>query len=478
MSLVRRLHRDERGTLSIVSVFALVLLVFLLGMVVNAARQVDHKVKLQNAADSATYAGGIVVTRSMNTLAFTNHLISDVFALTAFMREARDRTAESLTPAILDNWERVAPGFIGSEFPPFDQLGYAIQEKVPRERELVLAYGNWAYAGSELMLPVLETILAEELIPNFQRALTVATPVLTQYAVDEMARRHGQAWPRQSVLHGVLWRTVVDPVGGESEVERRTLPVVDPLLNGVPWNETYFLDAVRQRHDLARRYLNDWNNESMEVFDRYGKMSQYSNLWRIFTCGQLEHLLNIEYPQSNLPYQIRTKLQDITDSTQHLELDFTFVGVVYRETLSDKIPRVFRNPIAFDSQAYAEIRMFVPRRRLIRVRPGTSEAGTSPIGGIPGTPTSFQSRPQPTDQTEPPDPDEDDLRITVRQSVGWNPEHWDLLNQHWGMQLVPATSPSILGILSKQPAINNLPAYNLPDLSGLSEVDLQWLSHH
>jgi hypothetical protein len=70
---VWRLQRDERGALSIVSVFTLVLLVFLLGMVVNAARQVDQKVKLQNAADSSAYAGGIVLARSMNTLAFTNH---------------------------------------------------------------------------------------------------------------------------------------------------------------------------------------------------------------------------------------------------------------------------------------------------------------------------------------------------------------------------------------------------------------------
>ncbi|MDP7303928.1 MAG: pilus assembly protein TadG-related protein, partial [Pirellulaceae bacterium] len=81
-SLITRVHRDQEGSISIVSVFGLMLLVFLLGLVMNAGRQVDQKVKMQNAADSATYAGGVVVGRGMNTLAFTNHLMSDVFAIT------------------------------------------------------------------------------------------------------------------------------------------------------------------------------------------------------------------------------------------------------------------------------------------------------------------------------------------------------------------------------------------------------------
>ena len=166
-----RLHRDQNGSISIVSVFALMLLVFLLGLVMNAGRQIDQKVKMQNAADSATYAGGVVVTRGMNTLAFTNHLMSDVFAITAFFREGNERNAETMAYPILANWARVAPALIGSEFPRFDQLGLAIQEKVPREEEMVFTFSEWAYAASEIMLPVFETILAERMIPEFQRAL-------------------------------------------------------------------------------------------------------------------------------------------------------------------------------------------------------------------------------------------------------------------------------------------------------------------
>src|SRR5262245_48899231 len=93
-SLLLRLHCDEQGTISIASVFALMLFAFLLGMVINSGLQVDHKVRMQNAADAGTYSGGVVIARGMNTLAFTNHLLFDVFALTAYLREA-DRQVQS-----------------------------------------------------------------------------------------------------------------------------------------------------------------------------------------------------------------------------------------------------------------------------------------------------------------------------------------------------------------------------------------------
>lgn len=91
---LRSLHRNQQGTISILSVFAVMLLTMLLGMVMNVGRHVDGKLRMQNAADAAAYSGGVVIARGMNTLAFTNHLLCDVFAVTAFLREARDRNAE------------------------------------------------------------------------------------------------------------------------------------------------------------------------------------------------------------------------------------------------------------------------------------------------------------------------------------------------------------------------------------------------
>jgi hypothetical protein len=514
-SRIAQLHRDQEGSISIVSVFGLILLVFLLGLVMNAGRQIDQKVKMQNAADSATYAGGVVLGRGMNTLAFTNHLMSDVFALTAFFREGYERNAETMTQPILDNWARIAPTLIGSEFPRFDQLGYAIAEKVPREREMVFTFGQWAYAASEMMLPVFETILAERLIPEFQRALVESTPRLAQYATDEVAQRHGQAWPRPAELRGVLWRTVPDPVGGTSEYWRRTLPVVDPVMDEVPNREEYMEDARQQRSELAHEYLRRWNDESMQPFDEDGKMSQFANLWRILTCGQLQRLLIDEYPDTNLPFQIRHKIDEVVDVNGHLELDFMYVGVVYRDKIDDRIPGIFQNPIKNDSTTYAQLMMFVPHARLVKRWRGPTPGPAEFVeveesgGGVPGDPVSFRNaqmpvqsapRPEPAawqiypggdypendlpdDSDESPadendDDDDEPWWWVTRQSSEWFPSRWDLVTQNWTVQLTPATSSSIPQILSQQPYVNEMPAFDLPDLTPLTSEDLQWLSHH
>src|SRR5262249_22183589 len=87
---LRALPRDERGTISIMSVVTIFSLTLVLGMVINAGRQVDEKIRLQNAADAAAYSGGAVMARGLNALAFSNHLEAEVFALVAYMRAGRD----------------------------------------------------------------------------------------------------------------------------------------------------------------------------------------------------------------------------------------------------------------------------------------------------------------------------------------------------------------------------------------------------
>src|SRR5438067_1692959 len=141
------LHRDERGSISLATVFALLLLTFLLGMVLNVGRQVDSKVKMQNAADAATYSGGVVLARGMNSLAFSNHLMCEMFALTAIMREARDQHVPPLIPEILAAWDQMAPNLAKApNSPPLDKFqraGNAIPQKTPLEQEMVRAYSAW-----------------------------------------------------------------------------------------------------------------------------------------------------------------------------------------------------------------------------------------------------------------------------------------------------------------------------------------------
>ncbi len=515
-----RLPADQSGSISIVSVFAVLLLAFLLGMVMNSSLQVDQKVKMQNAADAATYSGAVVVGRSLNTLAYTNHLLCDVFALTAFMREARDRKAESLTPEILRNWARIGPAFAESEFSKFAELGVAIQDKVPHEREVVRTFSDWAAAASALMLPVFEQILSEERIPEFQRALVRTTTPLAQAAADEVARRHGRAWPRPTNLSGCLWRTNGETVAASDVTKVGS--VVDPVTDDVPPGRQFYLEHARaQRFELAHRYLRNWNDESLPLFDGYVKMSQFGNLWRIFTGGHLQKLLDSEYPNRNLPFQVlappgeiagiegrlgyyapdeaarlNTYLggcspREIAGLNEYLEDYYMVVGVVYREKMSDRIPGVFRNPVAPDTQAYAQAMVFVPKRRLIKVWPGGPGGGggdrASTQTGIPGQgvgvggPPSAPVAPPPP---SPPPPGEEPSEAekiqptVVRQDVWYHPDAWSLICQNWTAQLVPATCGRIPQILSTPPASMSSSAFDLPALSDLSDEEFLWISNH
>lgn len=367
--LTRQLHRDERGTISVVSVFVLLMFTMLLGIVVNVARQVDRKVSMQNSADAATYSGTAVLARGMNAVAYTNHLLCDVFAVTAYLREAQGRNAESVIPDILTAWEFVGDEFTVAEFEKFQRMGTAIRARVAEEREAVTAFGEMSAAAAELVLPVFEYILRDRLIPQFQRQIVRTTPELAQMATREIALRHGHrgatngssagsANDDTDPQSGLLWHVPpglnestastgnertsgqsgnVFPVGqpDEADPNLRTLPIIDPdpeqsdvwqvPLAHHPWTNRasleedvyrqlsnvrqpfapYLLAALQDRRRYAERYLSIWNRDKLRLFDREGEMSQFSRYWRIATCQHLHQLLYEEYPLTNLPMVIR-----------------------------------------------------------------------------------------------------------------------------------------------------------------------------
>jgi hypothetical protein len=64
----------------------------------------------------------------------------------------------------------------------------------------------------------------------------------------------------------------------------------------------------------------------------------------------------------------------------------------------------------------------------------------------------------------------------------WCSPRWDLMNQNWTTQLVPATTDSLLSILSTQPSGDGVSDLRIPDLfnggMGLSQDDIQRVSQH
>lgn len=455
---ISTVHRNEDGSISIMAVFMVMLLTMLLGMIMNVGRQVDGKIRMQNAADAAAYSGGLVLTRGMNTLAFTNHLLCDIIATTAFLREARDRNSEAYVPFILDAWEKEGPVFARSGFPKFNALGAAIPEKAPLEQELVRSYSEWSAAASERILPLLEEILAKELIPQYQRAVVKAFPDIAQAAAMNMANRESQRG--RGKMLGVLWRTSGQPVGGDEA--NPVLPVVDPITNA-----QYAADARKQRAGMVNHYLALWNGETLLFFNREAKMSRFSTLWRSFTCGQKEKLLKEEYPTTNLPMMLRTEGKDILDSNSHLDQHFTFLAVTYWKKLPGILPKIFSSSTP-DSVTYATVQVFLPLARIEWWQP--SRGGSYRIGGVPG---EFPPLPP---KSEPPAPPSDDRPWKIRRQP--IPQTWNLWNQQWTCQLAPTTLPNLVEILRTKPPGSDVENFQLPDFSNLSPTKIGTISTH
>ncbi|MBM79050.1 MAG: hypothetical protein CMJ78_00455 [Planctomycetaceae bacterium] len=533
--LPRRVHHNEEGTISIASVFAVLMFTMLMVMNINFATHVDDKLKMQNAADAAAYSGGVVLARGMNGIAFSNHLLADVFAMTAFLREADQRNAEQITPQIFDAWEEAGNTLVASPFLKFRGLGQAIIRKVPQERELVESWAEMSFASAEISLDVFEHILEAKLIPNFQREALRTVPEIAQDVVDEVARQHGlgrrQGFngsptrldrPRNEQA-GVMWQTRVVPLGTEAEYYPllRTLPVVDPdpeesdYLN-VPYGDEYFETAVAQRRQMARHYLNLWNFDRLSFFRVQGKMSTYFHLWRIATCGQLEQLLNVEYPRTNLPMIIRRmedgrdleaelrrierqlemtrrnyshhpvlmdQLRQEVQLNDHLENNFHFVVAVYRKHQREFGPGMFQNPLREnqDALAFSQVSLFIPQARMRQhfrgQGSGGSGGGSIPLGGTFGYASNLdlpaQAPPAPAQPFGPNDVDQANREFWGLEN--W-PTHWDLLNQNWMVQLVPASAQSVRTILRTPP--DGEGEFNLPEFYYTSEQEFEVLNNH
>ncbi len=485
---VARVHTDQRGTISILTIPTLIFFVMLLGMLINVGKHVDDKIKVQNASDAAAYTGGTVLARGMNTLAFTNHLLSDIFALTAIMREARDKHSDQFIPEILQAWSTLGPIFARAEFPKFKSLGGAIPPKVPLEQDLVRTYSEMAQAISPIVLPVLEYVLQERLIPRFQRALVRNLPGVAQNASSEVARRYGapgngqQQSPQQTQgvpMTALLWRTSVLPVGypDENDPLLRTLPAVDPApTDGTDYNAVgssgtqYLAIATRQREVLAREYLRHWNawtnpndyfDDFVQFFDMEGKMSQYANLWRIFCCGQLLRLLS-EYPETNLPHVIRLtnnglepdQLRTMADQqaiNQYIDANFNFLGVAYRSPIAETSPGMFKNrlvtsPSASNPVGFAEVSVFIPRPRH-RCCPWAWPVYTQ--NGV----------------------------SWAHNRDNW-PTEWNLINQNWTAQILPVVSDNLISVLQSPMTQQFVQGYQPPNLGSVTPQQIRQVNTH
>ena len=308
--LVRHLRRNEDGVITLLTVFVLLgLTMILLGMI-NVARQIDAKVRRQNAADAGTRSAAGIVARGMNGVAFANHLEADVFAIAAFLH-----------------------GLEGTETP-------------------------WTPQYAPLK-PLFEQMLAERAVSQFRSDLIQLTPRLAGRTMREIVRRHGipqaalqaeegagVAGSGVSAYSATLWGWK------DTNDQFPELPIDDLELQP----SARIVDAITRRNEIARRNLASWIRElgaalaARQLPMPPGLASRANE--------RLDQLLDVEYPQANIPAVLKAE----AESSLRL---FRFVGVVHGRQISEMAPRMYRNPLqsTSDAVAFAEARVFVPRSR-------------------------------------------------------------------------------------------------------------------
>ncbi len=77
----QRLHADEDGKITFVSIFTILAMIMFIGLVLNVIVSVHQKIEMQNAADTAAYTANLWRARGMNAITTVNHLMGEQTAL-------------------------------------------------------------------------------------------------------------------------------------------------------------------------------------------------------------------------------------------------------------------------------------------------------------------------------------------------------------------------------------------------------------
>jgi len=228
-------------------------------------------------ADAATYSGAWC-WRGDERPGVYNHLLCDVFSVTAFMREAAT-AMPSLRARILSAWNRVGP-YWPARVSEVDRLARPSSRRSRWNSNCVTVMRRGRRVSETFSAD--EEILREELIPKYQRAVVERFPTLRRRRPwKSPCATANPRWARPML--GALWRTDGQIVGGGYENDRSYLPVVDPVPTRRP--QSHYLATAR-----SQRVPWPTASERLEPPDDVhlrprGQDVQFANLWRSFTCG-------------------------------------------------------------------------------------------------------------------------------------------------------------------------------------------------
>lgn len=413
-----RLHRDERGVTSLISLVAVLVFTMLLVMLTNTVRHVDDKVRMQNAADAAAFSGAAVLARGMNAIAFANHLEAETFALTALLRALERRgsqTARQLEPLM----------------------------------EVILGTPEDAVPLS-----------GDHLLPNYQRDVIALFPGEAQETTLEIALRHGlpqgrlpsgsaqarllasSAFGRRGPQVGTLWRAPGEAVSLTDETDpiARTLPVIDPNSDG--GDQSRLGDVGDEQTVAVVRRLEASTQALSDLINRLPANRQQDASLRGDALRFLIRLLEIEYPTTNLPLILRDEA-GTTNGAASASSAYWVLSTVHRAFDREHGPKLFVNPLAnrMDAVTFAQAEFFLARPRY-RCCPWTTETATG----------------------------------TLNNTDPW-PRDWNSFNQTWSARLVPADETAVLRILQTSPP-GPANGFRPPSLNGVTPLDIERVNTH
>ena len=123
--ILRALHDEESGQVTILFVFASIGFILMLGLILNTAQQTSRKIQMQNAADSAAVVGATWMARGMNLMAFNNKGMADIIGVMIDVHAVRQ--------AALAMPEAIAAVAEGLYAVPFCIPCYALASELLRE---------------------------------------------------------------------------------------------------------------------------------------------------------------------------------------------------------------------------------------------------------------------------------------------------------------------------------------------------------
>jgi hypothetical protein len=182
---LRRLHRDDRGAMSVLVLLTVWCLVALLGLVWNTAEESARRQQMQNAADAAAHASATWVARAVNAVTAQNMVI------------AQDASTETIARAVPPTVTDVQ-GRIQREI---DQIIAILKHPPPPER---------AKSARQAMLEQLRVVLSEgQLTFDALSALELGTganftgPEEAKPYLNELRQaRSVLSWIDQTYLYG------------------------------------------------------------------------------------------------------------------------------------------------------------------------------------------------------------------------------------------------------------------------------------